>query len=141
MKSYIPKKKEIKRNWCLFDAEGKILGRLASEVAQRLRGKNNPGFVPYEDTGDFVVVVNIEKVVLTGKKMDQKVYYRHSGFIGGLKSITAKKLKEKKPEELLRQAVKGMLPKNSLGRKLNKKLKVYVGVAHPHEAQQPVLVS
>ncbi len=141
MKSYIPKKDEINRNWCLIDAEGKILGRLASDVAQRLRGKNNPGFVPYADTGDFVVVVNVEKVVLTGKKMDQKVYYHHSGFIGGLKSITARKLKEKRPEELLRQAVKGMLPKNSLGRKLNKKLKVYVGAAHPHEAQQPVLVS
>ena len=141
MKSYIPKKDEINRNWCLIDAEGKILGRLASDVAQRLRGKNNPGFVPYADTGDFVVVVNVEKIVLTGKKMDQKVYYHHSGFIGGLKSITARKLKEKRPEELLRQAVKGMLPKNSLGRKLNKKLKVYVGAAHPHEAQQPVLVS
>ncbi len=141
MKSYIPKKDEINRNWCLIDAEGKILGRLASDVAQRLRGKNNPGFVPYADTGDFVVVVNVEKIILTGKKMDQKIYYHHSGFIGGLKSITAKKLKEKKPEELLRQAVKGMLPKNSLGRKLNKKLKVYVGAAHPHEAQQPVLVS
>jgi large subunit ribosomal protein L13 len=141
MKTYIPKKDEINRNWCLIDADGKVLGRLASDVAQRLRGKNNPGFVPYADTGDFVVVVNIEKIILTGKKMDQKVYYHHSGFIGGLKSITAKKLKEKKPEELLRQAVKGMLPKNSLGRKLNKKLKVYVGAAHPHEAQQPVLVS
>jgi large subunit ribosomal protein L13 len=141
MKSYIPKNDEINRNWCLIDAEGKVLGRLASDVAQRLRGKNNPGFVPYADTGDFVVVVNVEKVILTGKKMDQKVYYHHSGFIGGLKSITARKLKEKRPEELLRQAVKGMLPKNSLGRKLNKKLKVYVGAAHPHEAQQPVLVS
>ena len=141
MKSYIPKKDEISRNWCLMDAEGKILGRLASDVAQRLRGKNNPGFVPYADTGNFVVVVNVEKVILTGKKMDQKIYYHHSGFIGGLKSITARKLKEKRPDELLRQAVKGMLPKNSLGRKLNKKLKVYVGAAHPHEAQQPVLVS
>ncbi|MCJ7833715.1 MAG: 50S ribosomal protein L13 [Deltaproteobacteria bacterium] len=141
MKSYIPKKDEIHRNWCLFDAEGKVLGRLASEVAMRLRGKNNPRFVPYEDTGDFVVVVNAEKVLLTGKKLDQKLYIRHSGFIGGLKSVTAKKLKEKRPEELLRQAVKGMLPKNSLGRRLNKKLKVYAGAAHPHEAQQPVLVS
>jgi large subunit ribosomal protein L13 len=141
MKSYIPKKDEIHRNWCLFDAEGKVLGRLASEVAMRLRGKNNPRFVPYEDTGDFVVVVNAEKILLTGRKLDQKMYIRHSGFIGGLKSITAKKLKEKRPEELLRQAVKGMLPKNSLGRRLNKKLKVYAGAAHPHEAQQPVLVS
>ena len=101
MKSYIPKKDEINRKWCLIDAEGKILGRLASDVAQRLRGKNNPGFVPYADTGDFVVVVNVEKIILTGKKLDQKVYYRHSGFIGGLKSITAKKLKEKRPEENL----------------------------------------
>jgi large subunit ribosomal protein L13 len=141
MKSYIPKKDEIHRNWCLFDAEGKVLGRLASEVAMRLRGKNNPRFVPYEDTGDFVVVVNAEKILLTGRKLDQKLYIHHSGFIGGLKSITAKKLKEKRPEELLRQAVKGMLPKNSLGRRLNKKLKVYSGAAHPHEAQQPVLVS
>jgi large subunit ribosomal protein L13 len=141
MKSYIPKKDEIHRNWCLFDAEGKVLGRLASEVAMRLRGKNNPRFVPYEDTGDFVVVVNAEKILLTGRKLDQKLYIRHSGFIGGLKSITAKKLKEKRPEELLRQAVKGMLPKNSLGRRLNKKLKVYAGAAHPHEAQQPVLMS
>jgi large subunit ribosomal protein L13 len=141
MKSYIPKKDEIHRNWCLFDAEGKVLGRLASEVARRLRGKNNPRFVPYEDTGDFVVVVNAEKILLTGRKLDQKLYIHHSGFIGGLKSITAKKLKEKRPEELLRQAVKGMLPKNSLGRRLNKKLKVYSGAAHPHEAQQPVLVS
>lgn len=141
MKSYIPKKDEIRRNWCLFDAEGKVLGRLASEIARRLRGKNNPRFVPYEDTGDFVVVVNAEKILLTGKKLDQKMYIRHSGFIGGLKSINAKKLKEKRPEELLRQAVKGMLPKNSLGRKLNKKLKVYAGAVHPHEAQQPVSAS
>jgi large subunit ribosomal protein L13 len=141
MKSYIPKKGEIRRDWCLFDAEGKVLGRLASEIAMRLRGKNNPRFVPYEDTGDFVVVVNAEKILLTGRKLDQKMYIRHSGFIGGLKSINAKKLKEKRPEELLRQAVKGMLPKNSLGRRLNKKLKVYSGAAHPHEAQQPVSVS
>jgi large subunit ribosomal protein L13 len=141
MKSYIPKKDDVQRGWCLIDAEGKVLGRLASVVAQRLRGKNNTQFVPYADTGDFVVVVNAEKILLTGKKMDQKVYYRHTGFIGGLKSITAKKLKEKKPEELIRQAVKGMLPKNSLGRKLNKKLKVYVGPNHPHEAQQPMQLS
>ena len=140
MKSYIPKQEELKRSWCLFDADGKVLGRLASEGAQRLRGKNNPQFVPYADTGDFVVVVNAEKIILTGRKMDQKVYYRHTGFIGGLKSITAKKLKEKKPEELIRQAVKGMLPKNSLGRKLNKKLKVYTGPTHPHEAQHPLAV-
>jgi len=141
MKSYVPKKDEITRGWCLIDAEGKVLGRLASEVAQKLRGKNNPQFVPYADTGDFVVVVNAEKILLTGRKLDQKVYYRHTGYIGGLKSITAKKLKEKRPEELIRRAVKGMLPKNSLGRSLNKKLKVYVGAKHPHEAQQPKLLS
>jgi large subunit ribosomal protein L13 len=141
MKSYIPKKDDIQRNWSLIDADGLVLGRLASEVAQRLRGKNNPQFVPYADTGEFVVVVNAEKIRLTGRKWDQKVYYRHSGYIGGIKSITAKKLKEKKPEEIIRQAVKGMLPKNSLGRKLNNKLKVYAGPKHPHEAQQPVLVS
>jgi large subunit ribosomal protein L13 len=141
MKSFIPKKDDIQRGWCLIDADGKVLGRLASDIAQRLRGKTNPQFVPYADTGEFVVVVNAEKILLTGKKIDQKVYYRHTGFIGGLKSITAKKLKEKKPEELIRQAVKGMLPKNSLGRKLNKKLKIYVGPSHPHEAQQPVAVS
>jgi len=141
MKSYIPKKDDIQRNWCLIDAEGKILGRLASEVAQRLRGKMNPQFVPYADTGEFVVVVNAEKIRLTGRKWDQKIYYRHSGYIGGIKSITAKKLKEKRPQEIIRHAVKGMLPKNSLGRKLNNKLKVYVGPKHPHEAQQPILVS
>jgi large subunit ribosomal protein L13 len=141
MKSYIPKENEIKRGWFLIDGEGKVLGRLASEVAMRLRGKNNPRFVPYGDTGDFIIVVNAEKIRLTGRKMDQKVYYRHTGYIGGLKSITARKLKEKRPEELLRQAVKGMLPKNSLGRKLNKKLKVYVGADHPHAAQQPIALS
>jgi large subunit ribosomal protein L13 len=141
MKSYIPKQNDLQRGWFLMDAEGKVLGRLASAVAQQLRGKNNPKFVPYADTGDFVIIVNAEKVLLTGKKMDQKVYYRHTGYIGGLKSVTAKKLKENKPEELIRQAVKGMLPKNSLGRKLNKKLKVYVGPSHPHEAQQPIVLS
>ena len=141
MKTYVPKKNEIERKWYLIDAENKVLGRLASEVAMRLRGKNNPRFVPYDDTGDFVVVVNAEKVLLTGKKWDQKVYYRHSGYIGGLKSVNAKKMKEKKPEELLRMAVKGMLPKNSLGRKLTKKLKIYSGPEHPHQAQQPIFLS
>lgn len=138
MKTYVPKRDEIERKWYLINAENKVLGRLASEIASRLRGKNNPRFVPYADTGDFVVVVNADKVLLTGKKTDQKIYYRHTGYIGGLKTITAKKLKEKKPEELLRLAVKGMLPKNSLGRKLNKKLKIYAGPEHPHQAQQPI---
>ena len=141
MKSYSPTKKEIKRDWYLINAEGKVLGRLASEVAQILRGKNKPQFVPFADTGGFVVIVNAEKVLLTGKKMDQKLYYRHSGYIGGLKTITAKKLKEKKPEELVFHAVRGMLPKTNLGRRLNKKLKVYVGPEHPHQAQQPISIS
>lgn len=141
MKTYVPKKNEIQRKWYLIDAENKVLGRLASDIALRLRGKHHPRFVPYADTGDFVIVVNAEKVLLTGKKSEQKVYYRHSGYIGGLKTITAKKLKEKKPEELLRLAVKGMLPKNSLGRKLTKKLKIYTGPDHPHTAQQPVPLS
>jgi large subunit ribosomal protein L13 len=141
MKTYIPKKNDIERTWSLIDADGKVLGRLASEVAQRLRGKKTPQFVPYADTGEFVVIVNAEKIRLTGRKWDQKVYYRHTGYIGGIKSITAKKLREKRPEDLIRFAVKGMLPKNSLGRKLNSKLKVYVGPDHPHQAQKPVSVS
>jgi large subunit ribosomal protein L13 len=138
MKTFNPTPETIQRNWVLIDAEGKVLGRLASEVASRLRGKTKPEFLPYLDTGDFVVVVNADKVVMTGNKMDQKVYYRHSGYIGGLKTTTAKQLSTRKPEELIRQAVKGMLPKNSLGRKLNKKLKVYTGPHHPHEAQKPI---
>jgi large subunit ribosomal protein L13 len=140
MKTFNPTPETIQRSWYLIDAEGKVLGRLASEVASRLRGKTKPEFLPYLDTGDFVVVVNADKVILTGKKMDQKVYYRHSGYIGGLKTITAKQLSAKKPEDLIRFAVKGMLPKNSLGRKLNKKLKVYSGPHHPHEAQKPISI-
>jgi large subunit ribosomal protein L13 len=119
------------------DAENAILGRLASTVAARLRGKHNPLFTPHVDTGDWIIVINADKVALTGKKWDKKNYYRHSGYIGGLKTITAKKLMEKRPEDLIRFAVKGMLPKNRLGRKLFKKLKVYSGKQHPHEAQQP----
>ena len=123
--------------WWVVDAEGAVLGRLASKVAATLRGKNNPLFTPHADLGDSVVVINAEKVVLTGKKMDQKNYYRHSGYIGGLKTITARNLIEKRPEDVIRFAVKGMLPKNRLGRKIFKKLKVYAGDQHPHEAQQP----
>ncbi|MDL2321739.1 50S ribosomal protein L13 [Desulfosarcina sp. OttesenSCG-928-B08] len=123
--------------WWVVDANGAILGRIASQIAAVLRGKNNPLYTPHADVGDSVVVINAEKVVLTGRKMDQKTYYRHSGYVGGLKSITAKKLIEKRPEDVIRFAVKGMLPKNSLGRKLFKKLKVYAGGQHPHEAQQP----
>jgi large subunit ribosomal protein L13 len=135
--TYSAKRSDNQEKWCLFDANGAVLGRLATQVAQRLRGKHNPLFTPHADTGDWVIVINADKIALTGRKMDRKVYYRHSGYIGGLKEITAKHLQEKKPEELLRLAVKGMLPKNRLGRKLFKKLKVYAGEVHPHEAQQP----
>jgi large subunit ribosomal protein L13 len=123
--------------WYVIDAENAVLGRLATQVATHLRGKHNPAFTPHVDTGDWVVVINAEKVLLTGRKWDQKFYHRHSGYIGGLTSISARKLKEKRPEDLIRFAVKGMLPKNRLGRKLVKKLKVYAGNEHPHTAQQP----
>jgi large subunit ribosomal protein L13 len=136
MKTFVAKEKEVKKNWYLVDAENKILGRLATQIAMRLRGKHKPIFTPHADTGDFIVVINAEKVSLTGKKWDKKIYYRHSGYIGGLKEISAKKLLEKKPEDVLRFAVRGMLPKNSLGRRQLKKLKIYVGSEHPHQAQQ-----
>ncbi len=142
MKTYSARKDAIEdRNWCLIDAEGKVLGRLATEVATILCGKNKPIYTPHIDTGDFVVVVNADKVKLTGRKWEQKVYYRHSGYPGGLKSLTAKELWEKKPEELVRHAVKGMLPKNRLGRKMIKKLKIYADNDHPHEAQKPITIS
>jgi large subunit ribosomal protein L13 len=125
------------QKWYVVDANGAVLGRLATQVAQRLRGKHNPQFTPHVDTGDWVIVINADKITLSGRKMEQKTYYRHSGYIGGLKEIKAKDLLEKKPEALVQSAVKGMLPKNKLGRQLFKKLKVYAGDAHPHEAQQP----
>jgi large subunit ribosomal protein L13 len=134
------KKTDNLEKWCLVDADGAILGRLATTLASRLQGKHNPMFTPHVDTGDWVVVINADKVQLTGKKMDQKRYYRHSGYIGGLTTTTAKELKEKHPEDLIRFAVKGMLPKNKLGRKLFKKLKVYSGDQHPHQAQNPELL-
>lgn len=139
MKKYTISAKEIdiKEKWVIVDANGAILGRLASNVASRLRGKNNPLFTPHVDTGESVIVINAEKITLTGNKLEQKRYYRHSGYTGGLKEITAKKLLEKKPEDVIRFAVKGMLPKNKLGAKLYKKLKVYAGGKHPHEAQKP----
>jgi len=117
-----------------------VLGRIASSIAARLRGKHNPLFTPHVDSGDWVIVVNADKIVLTGRKWEQKNYYRHSGYIGSLKTITAQKLLEKRPEDLIRFAVKGMLPKNRLGRKMLKKLKVYAGDAHPHEAQEPEIL-
>ena len=135
--TYSAKSTDNPDKWWVVDAEGAVLGRLASKIAAQLRGKNNPLFTPHADTGDSVVVINAEKIVLTGRKLDQKIYYRHSGYVGGLKEITAKKLLEKRPEDLVRFAVKGMLPKNRLGRQLYKKLKVYAGGNHPHEAQRP----
>lgn len=139
--TYSAKRSDNQGKWWLVDAEGAVLGRLASMIAARLRGKHNPLYTPHTDTGDWVVVINAEKVVLTGRKWDQKTYYRHSGYIGNLKSITARKLLEKRPEDLIRFAVKGMLPKNRLGRKLNKKLKVYSGNKNPHTAQQPEVLN
>jgi len=136
MKTFVAKEQEVDRKWYLVDAEDKILGRLATQIATRLRGKHKPIFTPHADTGDFIVVVNAEKVALSGKKWDKKIYYRHSGYIGSLKEISARKLLEKKPEDILRFAVRGMLPKNSLGRRQLKKLKIYVGPDNPHEAQQ-----
>ncbi len=131
------KKEEVKRQWYIIDAKGKVLGRLASLIAQRLRGKHRPDFTPHVDAGDFIVVINAEQIVLTGKKLDQKIYWRHSGYMGGIKLTPAKKMLEKKPEEVLRLAVKRMLPKNRLGRKMLKKLKIYRGPHHPHQAQNP----
>jgi large subunit ribosomal protein L13 len=139
--TFSAKRSDNPQKWYVVDANGAVLGRLATQVAQRLRGKHNPQFTPHVDTGDWVIVINADKITLSGRKMDQKTYYRHSGYIGGLKEIKAKDLLEKQPEALVRAAVKGMLPKNKLGRQLFKKLKVYAGEAHPHEAQQPETLS
>lgn len=138
MKTISAKFQANQRKWILVDAENQVLGRLATQIAVRLRGKHLPQFTPHVDLGDFVVVVNAEKVRLTGNKWDQKVYYRHSGYMGGVKETPARKLNQEHPERMVRLAVWGMLPKNRLGRKLIKKLKVYRGSEHPHEAQQPV---
>ena len=135
--TYSAKNSDNEGRWCVVDASGAVLGRLATKIASRLQGKHNPLYTPHADTGDSVVVINADKVMLTGKKMDQKKYYRHSGYICGLKETTARELREKRPEDLLRFAVKGMLPKNKLGRQQLKKLKVYAGDQHPHEAQNP----
>jgi len=137
MKTFMAKEQDVEKKWYLVDAQDKVLGRLASQIAHRLRGKHKPIFTPHADTGDFIVVVNAEKVTLTGQKWDHKAYYRHSGYQGGLKKTTVKQMLEKKPEEILRLAVRRMLPKNSLGRRQLKKLKVYAGPEHPHKAQQP----
>ncbi|MBD3872516.1 MAG: 50S ribosomal protein L13 [Acidobacteria bacterium] len=137
MRSYMPKMDEITHEWVVMDASDQVLGRFATEVARLLRGKHKPEFTPHFDTGDFVVVINADKVKLTGAKMDDKVYYRHSGRPGNLKSETARERMDKYPERVIQAAVWGMLPKNRLGRKLLKKLKVYSGSEHPHQAQQP----
>jgi large subunit ribosomal protein L13 len=137
MTTYVPKKGEVRHDWRVVDATGLTLGRLATAVATRLRGKHRPTFTPFLDTGDHVIVVNAEKVVLTGRKLETKLYRRHSGYPGGLKEITAAKLQSRHPERLLEAAVRGMLPKNRLGRKLVRKLKVYAGPDHPHAAQKP----
>lgn len=141
MSTFIAKKDEVEKSWVLVDAKDKVLGRLAADVASILRGKTKPTYTPHTDVGDFVVIINADKVRLTGRKMDQKKYYHHSGYIGGLKERTARQVMEKKPEEIIRHAVKGMLPKNSLGRSMFKKLKVYAGENHPHEAQQPQAIT
>jgi large subunit ribosomal protein L13 len=141
MRTTSAKAHEMNRTWYVFDAEGQTLGRASARIAAILRGKHKPTYTPHVDTGDFVVVINAEKVKLTGNKLAAKTYYHHSGFFGGIKSITAEKLIEKRPEDLFRIAVKGMLPKNPLGRKMFKKLKVYAGGEHPHVAQNPEALS
>ncbi len=128
---------EIERKWYVVDADSRVLGRLATRIALHLRGKHKPIFTPHVDVGDFVVVVNADKVKLTGRKLEQKTYYRHSGYVGGLKETTADKMMQKKPEEVIRHAVRGMLPKSRLGKQQLRKLKIYAGPDHPHEAQLP----
>jgi len=135
--TYSAKESDKTGKWYVVDAQGIVLGRLASRIAHRIRGKHHPLFTPHVDTGDNIVVINADKIVLTGRKMEQKTYHRHSGYTGGLTTITAKELMNKKPEDIIRFAVKGMLPKNRLGKRLIKKLKVYSGSDHPHAAQQP----
>ena len=137
MKTYHAKPGEVEREWLVIDATDMVLGRLASEVAQILKGKRKPQYTPHVDTGDFVVIINAEKIRLTGNKAEKKIYYSHSGYIGGLKEVTFQRMLEKHPERIIEKAVKGMLPKNTLGRAMNRKLKVYAGPNHPHAAQKP----
>ena len=138
--THYAKQGEVSRNWVLIDAEGAVLGRLATQIAMILRGKNKPQFTPNSDCGDFVIVINADKVQLTGNKADQKVYYRHSGYNGGLKAESFRVAMEKHPEQVIERAVRGMLPKTTLGRAQLKKLKVYAGAEHPHAAQNPVKI-
>jgi len=137
MKSYIAKPQEVERKWYVIDAEGKTLGRLATEAASILRGKRKPIYTPHVDTGDYVIIINAEKIEVTGKKRKEKIYKRHTGYPGGLREITFEKLQAKNPEEIIRHAVKGMMPKGPLGRQMYKKLKVYAGAEHNHAAQKP----
>ncbi len=137
MKTYMANPEKIERKWFVVDAAGKTLGRLSSEIAKVLRGKNKPVFTPHEDTGDYVIVVNAEKIRVSGKKLDQKIYYHHSEYVGGMKETDLKTMLARKPEKVIELAVKGMLPKGSLGRRMIKKLFVYAGAEHPHQAQKP----
>ena len=137
MKTFVPKKDEIEKKWWLINAQGKVLGRLATEVSILLRGKNKAAYTPFLDTGDFVVIINAAKIEVTGNKLEQKKYYSHSGYPGGIKEKSLQELMDKKPEDVIRKAVKGMIPKTKLGRAVFKKLKVYSGPDHPHTAQSP----
>ena len=141
MKTFMASPATIDRKWYVVDAEGQTLGRLASEVAKVLRGKNKPIYTPHMDCGDYVVIVNADKIVVTGKKLDQKIYYHHSGFVGGMKETTLREMLQKKPEQVVELAVKGMLPKGPLGRQMNTKLHVYAGAEHPHAAQKPEVLT
>lgn len=141
MKTQFAKKGEIDRKWYVIDAQDAVLGRLAAKVATYIRGKNKPVFTPHVDTGDFVIVINADKIRLTGRKLTDKIYYHHSGYTGGIKARMAKELLEEKPERIIEKAVWGMLPKNRLGRAMIKKLKVYKGAEHPHKAQSPEILS
>jgi large subunit ribosomal protein L13 len=136
-KTYVTKPAEVERDWWVVDAKGLTLGRLASKIAPILKGKHKPTYAPNEDAGDFVIVINADRIHVTGKKLDDKMYYRHSGYPGGLRETPLRKMMEKNPDNVVMLAVRGMLPKNALGRKMLKKLKVYAGDTHPHEAQQP----
>lgn len=141
MKTFQGNSDNVEMKWYLVDAEGQTLGRLASQIAMIIRGKTKPTYTPYADTGDFVVVINADKIHVTGNKLNDKIYYNHTGYPGGLKQRTLKQMLQAKPEEVLRRAIWGMLPHNRLGRKLMGKVKIYAGTEHPHEAQQPVLLS
>jgi large subunit ribosomal protein L13 len=140
VKTFVAKKEEIKQSWYVIDAEGKTLGRIATHIASRLRGKHKPIFTPHVDTGDFIIVVNAGKIKLSGNKLETKFYYHHSGYPGGLKTKSAGDMLKQNPTEILHSAVKGMLPKNRLGRKLIKKLKIYAENSHPHQSQQPQIL-